>query len=53
MTAPRVWILSLAALLGSACGSSLPPEEEVTASWTSGDDAPLEISVDDGAPAAE
>jgi len=29
-------------VLGAACGGGTPPEEEVTASWTSGDDAPLE-----------
>lgn len=32
------------ALVLSACGGGAvaPPEEEVTATWTSGDDAPLE-----------
>lgn len=34
-------IVALAAAL-SACGVGAPPAEEVSATWTSGDDAPLE-----------
>jgi hypothetical protein len=35
-----LWAVLAAAL--SACGGPSTPEEEETASWTSGDDAPLE-----------
>ncbi len=33
-------------LFASACGGSVPPADEVTEDWTSGDDAPLEASGD-------
>jgi len=39
------WMLGV---LVAACGGGTPPEEEVTASWTSGDDAPLEGSEEEG-----
>lgn len=35
-------VLVLALCLAACGGSGAPPEEEVTASWTSGDDEPLE-----------
>jgi ABC-type glycerol-3-phosphate transport system substrate-binding protein len=43
MTRPASLVLLLSALL-AACGGSMaaPPPEEVTETWTAGDDAPLE-----------
>lgn len=35
------WLL-LFAILASACGPSAPPPDEVTETWTAGDDEPLE-----------
>lgn len=38
------WLWIIAGLLAGCGGAATgePPEEEVTATWTSGDDAPLE-----------
>lgn len=36
----RAWLVAFALTL-AACGER-PPDEEVSATWTSGDDAPLE-----------
>ncbi len=41
----RTALITLALLL-AACGGAVP-DEEVSASWTSGDDAPLEEADDD------
>lgn len=51
----RRWIFVMSALFAIACGPSAPPPDEVTESWTSGDDAPLEAaspeaSEDEGSP---
>ena len=40
----RAWILAAALAFVSACGGPPPaePDEDVSAAWTAGDDAPLE-----------
>lgn len=38
----RYWILLALAAALAGCGGGAPPAEEVSAVWTSGDDAPLE-----------
>ena len=43
----RALLLSIAILAAACGGPSAPPPDEVTETWTSGDDEPLE----DGAPA--
>ena len=39
-------VLLIFALASSACGAAPPPAEEVSAAWTSGDDAPLDAPAD-------
>ena len=43
----------LSVLLGACGGSTVPPQEERPASWTAGDDEPLDAPDDGGAEAAE
>jgi len=40
----HAWILLALVAALTACGGGAPPAEEVSATWTSGDDAPLEGS---------